>query len=139
MNKHKFKRAMQKVALRITRAMSYESSKQTHSEYDRESYAICNKLMHDPDSVLLMSPISGKRYIKNDKIQIFIILERSMITIVNHQYSYNIEVWGKPMHRIERLFDVEVEKRREAMESEIRSNVKHSLSNIYKTLKHEQI
>jgi hypothetical protein len=139
MNKHKFRRAMQKVALKITRLLNHESSKQYHTEYDRESYAICNKLMHDSESILLMSPISGKRYIKNDKMQIFVILERSMITIVNHQYSYNIEVWGKPMHRIERLFDVEVEKRRQAMENEIRSNVKHSLSNIYKTLKHEKI
>lgn len=139
MNKHSFRRAMQKVALRITRAMNHESSKEAHSDYDKESYAICNKLIHDQDSVLLMSPISGKRYIKNDRIQIFIIIEKSMITIVNHQYSYNIEVWGKPLHRIERLFDVEVEKRREAMESEIRSNVKHSLSNIYKALKYEKV
>ncbi len=43
------------------------------------------------------------------------------------------------MERLTKMFDVEVEKRREAMENEIRSNVKHSLSNIFKTIRREQV
>ena len=38
-----------------------------------------------------------------------------------------------------KTFDIEIEKRREAMENEIRSNVKHSLSNIFKTIRHEKV
>ena len=83
-----------------------------------------------------MSPISGKRYIKSEDDQIFIIIEQNQITIVNHNYSYNIDIWGSALTRISNMFDIEVEKRRDAMESEIRSNVKHSLSNIYKNLTH---
>lgn len=88
---------------------------------------------------MLMSPISGKRYIESDDKQLFIIIEHNQITIVNHQYSYNINLWGKPMERLTKMFDIEVEKRREAMENEIRSNVKHSLSNIFKTIRREQV
>ena len=88
---------------------------------------------------MLMSPISGKRYIESDDKQLFIIIEHNQITIVNHQYSYHIDLWGKTMERLTKMFDVEVEKRREAMENEIRSNVKHSLSNIFKTIRREQV
>jgi hypothetical protein len=61
------------------------------------------------------------------------------MTIVNHQYSYNINIEGKAYYRIAKLFDGEVEQRRELMEKEIRSNVKHSLSNIYNNLLNEKI
>jgi hypothetical protein len=61
------------------------------------------------------------------------------MTIVNHQYSYNIDIAGKSFEKISQVFDAEVEKRRENMEAEIRSNVKHSLSNIYKNLLNEKV
>lgn len=139
MDKHKVKRAIQRVALFLNRLGSNYPKREKTSEYEKESLAICAKLIHDHDNILLMSPISGKRYIKSDKAQVFVIIENGLITIVNHQYSYNIDLWGKPMERIIRLFDVEVEKRRTQMENEIRSNVKHSLSNIYKSLVHEKV
>ena len=61
------------------------------------------------------------------------------MTIVNHQYSYNIDIAGKAYEKISQVFDSEVERRREKMEAEIRANVKHSLSNIYKSLLNEKI
>ena len=61
------------------------------------------------------------------------------MTIVNHQYSYHIDIAGKSHERIAQVFDAEVERRREQMEAEIRSNVRHSLSNIYKNLLNEKV
>ena len=90
-------------------------------------------------TVLLISPISGKRYIKSDDKNIFIIIEHSLMTIVNHSYSYTVDIYGKPFLRLAKLFDQEVEKRRQEMEQEIRSNVKHSLSNIYENLTSNKI
>jgi hypothetical protein len=46
---------------------------------------------------------------------------------------------GKSHERLIRMFDMEVEARRSVMEAEIRSNIKHSLTNIYKNLVNEQI
>lgn len=136
---HKIRRWMQSIAVKSMRLLASKTAEQEHSEYEKECIAIVKALILQEDSVLLMSPISNKRFIKSDDSQLFIIIENHMITIVNHNYSYNIDVWGKAMQRIVSMFDVEVEKRRTAMEMEIRSNVKHSLSNIYKTLMHEKV
>jgi hypothetical protein len=136
---HKIKRVIQVFALKVLRAINQTPKDQNHNEYEKECISIVKALILQEDSVLLMSPLSGKRFIKSDTNQLFIIIEAQTITIVNHQYSYNINAWGKTLERIVSMFDVEVEKRRTAMEMEIRSNVKHSLSNIYKTLMHEKV
>lgn len=136
---HKIKRVIQLIALKALRTLNQKPKDQDHSEYEKECISIVKALILQEDSVLLMSPLSGKRFIKSDVNQLFIIIEDRTITIVNHQYSYNINVWGKTLERIVNMFDVEVEKRRTLMEMEIRSNVKHSLSNIYKTLMHEEV
>ena len=136
---HKAKRFVQKLALITLKAAKNKTTAQDKSEYERECISVCRALIHKEASVLLLSPISGKRYIKSHDEQLFIIIESNLITIVNHQYSYNISMWGKPMETIIRMFDIEVEKRREAMEMEIRSNVKHSLANIFKNLSDEKI
>jgi hypothetical protein len=136
---HKAKRLVQKLALITLKAVKNKATQQDKSEYEKECISVCRALIHKEASVLLLSPISGKRYIKSHDEQLFIIIESNLITIVNHQYSYNISMWGKPMETIIRMFDIEVEKRREAMEMEIRSNVKHSLANIFKNLSNEKI
>ena len=136
---HKAKRFVEKLALITLKAAKNKTTAQDKSEYERECISVCRALIHKEASVLLLSPISGKRYIKSHDEQLFIIIESNLITIVNHQYSYNISMWGKPMETIIRMFDIEVEKRREAMEMEIRSNVKHSLANIFKNLSDEKI
>ena len=87
----------------------------------------------------MISPISGKRYIKSEDSQIFIVIQKDTIDIVNHTYSYSIKVNGTNLfEKIARIFDAEVESRREEMESEIRKNVTHSLKEIYKNLSNEE-
>ena len=95
--------------------------------------------MEKESTILLISPISKKRYIKSDETQIFIIIEPNQMTIVNHNYSYNIDIWGRPYEKLAHIFDHEVERRREKMEMEIKSNVKHSLTNIYQNLFNDKV
>ena len=134
---HKFKRFTQKIGIGLIRIMDPSKYEGTKHEYEREALAICKKLAAKPNSTLLLSPISGKRYIKSDDNQIYIIIDGHLINIVNHSYSYVIPVEGKQHERLLRMFDKEVEARRELMEAEIRSNVKHSLSTIYTKLVNE--
>lgn len=136
--KHKFIRFFQKVGIKIIRA-SNKTDEPKHTEFEFECISICKNLIHKEKSKLLISPISGKRYIKSEDNQIFIIIDNRKITIVNHNYSYNIELNTKAFDRLIRIFDNEVEIRRQIMENEIRSNVKHSLSNIYKNITNEKI
>jgi hypothetical protein len=109
------------------------------NEYEIEALAICKRLAGAEGSTLLMSPISGKRYIRSKDNQIHVIIEGHLVTIVNHSYSYVIPMEGKSHERLIRMFDMEVEARRGVMENEIRANIKHSLSTIYKKLVNEQV
>jgi len=136
---HSFKRFTQRLGIRVIKMMDPSKSNEHRGDYDSEATSICRRLISKPDTVLLISPISGKRYIKSDDNQLFIIIESHQLTIVNHAYSYNISLDTKAYDRVARIFDNEVEKRREFMESEIRSNVKHSLSTIYKNLHNEKV
>ena len=135
---HKFKRFFQKSYIVVTRYGINESHKR-HTEYEKECVTICKHLILKKNTSLLISPISNKRYVKSDDNNIFIIIESHQMTIVNHSYSYTIDIFGKTFERLSKIFDQEVEKRRQEMETEIRSNVKHSLSNIYETLINNKI
>ena len=135
--KHKFVRFFQKTALKIFRASNLE--KEPKGEFENECLSICKNLINKENSKLLISPISGKRYIKNDEKQIFIIIEIKQLTIVNHNYSYNIDILPISFDRLIHMFDNEVEVRRQKMEDEIRSNVKHSLTNIYHNIVNEKV
>lgn len=136
---HKVKRFVQRLAVKSMRLFDHSNEERLHkNEYERDCISICKALINQEDTTLLMSPLSNKRFIRSADEQLFIIIEDRSITIVNHQYSYTIDFWGKAHNQLINMFDVEVEKRRTNMEMEIRSNVKHSLSNIYKTLIHAE-
>ena len=133
------KRQIQKIGLKVARILDPEKMQTERKEFGGEAFSICKRLISKEDSTLLVSPISGKRYIKSDDNQLYVIIEPAIMTIVNHSYSYNIQLDISGYHRVVKVFDAEVERRRELMEAEIRSNVNHSLSEIYNKLKHEQI
>jgi hypothetical protein len=126
---HELNRKMQKMAIKF---MRLSNPKQQSTETERHCVKICSKLITKPESILLLSPISQKRYIKSENGEIFIIIDNYVITMVNHQYSYNITVNDRAHRLISESFDAEVEKRRLEMETEMTSNVKDSLSEILK-------
>lgn len=136
---HKLKRLTQRVGISLFRLIDPSKYQAPKNEYEVEALAICKRLASRKSSTLLMSPISGKRYIRSKDNQIHVIIEGHLITIVNHSYSYVIPVEGKSHERLIRMFDMEVEARRNVMEAEIRANIKHSLSNIYQNLINEQV
>ena len=136
---HKFKRFTQRVGIALSRMTDPSKYEAPKNEYEMETLAICRRLASRKTSTLLMSPISGKRYIRSKDNQIHVIIEGHLVTIVNHSYSYVIPMEGKSHDRLIRMFDMEVEARRNVMETEIRANIKHSLSNIYQSLVNEQI
>lgn len=92
---------------------------------------ICKKLIFKPDSKLTIAPISGKRFIKNDEKDMFVVLQNGTISLINHVYSYNVYIENDKLYKdIIDDFDKELEKRRQILEDEIKSNIKHSLMEI---------
>jgi hypothetical protein len=128
---HKFRRLVQKWYISLIRMATPPLQK---SEYEKDAIAICKKLIHKEETILLLTPISNKRYIRNEELQIFVILENHTIKVINHVYSYVVFLEEKSWEHIKLFFDTEVEKRREEFEKEITSNIKHSLQNILHTI-----
>ena len=124
---HKFRRAIQKGYISFKKFTTPHKEK---SEYEKDCIAICNKLIKLDGTILLLTPLSDKRYIRNEEHDIFVILENHNVKVINHVYSYTIYLEVDSWRKIISLFDNEVEKRRIEFEKEITSNIKHSLQTI---------
>ena len=122
---HKLKRLIQKQYIKI-----YRSSTPKITTYEKDCVSICEKLIKKNETVLLLTPISNKRYIKNEEDQIFVILENYSVKIINHVYSYTVILGDKSWNSVVTLFDAEVESRRNKFEKEITSNIKYSIKKI---------
>lgn len=103
------------------------------TKQERCSIDICMKLIPRKSSKLNYAPKSYKRIIKNDELNMFIVIHNSTIHLINHVYSYSVYIEDRDIYE-ELLdnFDSELEKRREELESEITNNIQHSLENILK-------
>ena len=122
---HKLKRLIQKQYIKF-----YRSSTPKITTYEKDCVSICEKLIEKNETVLLLTPISNKRYIKNEEDQIFVILENYSVKIINHVYSYTVILGDKSWNSVVTLFDKEVESRRNKFEKEITSNIKYSIKKI---------
>ena len=122
---NKLKRLIQKQYIKI-----YRSSTPKITTYEKDCVSICEKLIKKNETILLLTPISNKRYIKNEEDQIFVILENYSVKIINHVYSYTVILGDKSWNSVVTLFDSEVESRRNKFEKEITSNIKYSIKKI---------
>jgi hypothetical protein len=100
---------------------------------DEESFArqICEKMIIHPDSKLNFSPLTSKRIIKNETLNMYIVMENYTVHVINHVYSYSVYFQDSSAFKgLIDSFDQIMEKRREVLETEIRSNIQHSLKKI---------
>ncbi len=100
---------------------------------DEEKFAhqICDKMIQHPMCKLSFSPLSAKRIIKNESLSMYIVLETYTVHVVNHVYSYSVYFQDSSSFiGLNNLFDQTLEKQREEIEVEIRSNIQHSLKKI---------
>ena len=127
-----FKRFFKRLWLRIY--LKFKSISRTNmSSVDAneiKSSAICRKLIAHPDSTFLIAPLSQKRYIKNDSLGIFIVLSNNRINITNHVYNYDVNLNQTISDKLNGIFDKKVEVLRLEFETEIKSQIKHSLTTI---------
>ena len=100
---------------------------------DEEKFArqICEKMIIHPDSKLDFSPLTSKRIIKNETLNMYIVLENYTVHVINHVYSYSVYFQDSSAFKgLIDSFDQIMEKRREVLETEIRINIQHSLKKI---------
>ena len=101
------------------------------SEEEHFAEQICHKMILHPYSKLNYSPISSKRIIKNETLNMYIVMESYTVHVINHVYSYSVYFQETEKYQsLTEIFDSTLEKRREEIELEIRNNIQHSLKKI---------
>jgi len=131
---HKIKRSLLKISIWFKKKFLAEYSKSMNiNNNQRKAISICTHIIDNPNSELLMSKISDKRYIKNGDY--FVIIEDCQIKIINHVYSYDIPLFGYKMENLKKYFDDRIDSIRLEMEREILKNVKNSLDAIFNNIK----
>jgi hypothetical protein len=129
---HNLKRTIQKSYIELRRKTKIPE--EPRSEYTYEFMAIHKKLIKDKETELLIAPISTKRYLKNEKFGITVVLHKRNAEIINHVYSYSIHLDEKSWEKVDREFNEEQERRSEEFEVEITANIKKSLKNILNSM-----
>ena len=86
------------------------------------------------DSDFMIAPMSNKRYIINEKLNLFIVLDFGRVEITNHVFHYDVMLSKRDNERIMYLYDTEVEKRRLDTEKMVKSNIKNTLDKVYEEI-----
>lgn len=132
--KHMLKRRLQKIKIWINGMLDPDQSKNIKlDETQKKAISICLKMINDPDSELLITTSSDKRYIKNGGY--FVVIRQEGIQVVNHVYGYDVRLYGRKFTNIKKLFDQRLDEDRLAMEREITENIEHSLTIVLNKLK----
>jgi hypothetical protein len=107
-----------------------ELNKRENTDNEKICSTICRKLINHQSSKFLIAPLSGKRYIKNTELGLFVILDEGKVSVTNHVYHYDVTLSFKEFSRLTRMYDNRTERNREAYEEEIKSQIVYSLSTI---------
>jgi hypothetical protein len=102
--------------------------------HEKTAFKICVKLISHKDSDFMIAPMSNKRYIINESLNLFIILDFGRIEITNHVFHYDVVLSKRDNERIMYLYDTEVEKRRLNTERVVKSNIKNTLDKVYEEI-----
>lgn len=100
------------------------------SDNEKICTAICRRLINHTDSKFLIAPLSGKKYIKNVVLGLFIVMDDRKISITNHVYHYDVVLSQRDWEKLNVLYDNKTEIMRQGYEDEIKSQIVHSLSSI---------
>lgn len=122
-----FKRIKLRLFLWHKKSALMKTYQEEVASYEKTCFKICLKLISNPNSEFMIAPMSEKRYIRNEKFQMFITMDFGRIEITNHVFNYNVRLSQRDWQRLVYIFDTETEKRRSEMEHEVNSQIKNSL------------
>ena len=125
------KRLIKRMYAKYLKSVRYTSNQTPENNHnERICKSICYKMINNPHSKFLIAPLSGKRYIKNEVLKVFIILDDKKVTITNHIYHYDVILTQRDFDRISHMYDNKTEEIRNEFENEMMSQIVVSLSTI---------
>lgn len=98
--------------------------------YEQKAMSIFRKMLRHNESKFTIAPVSGKKYIVNKPLGIFIMIDDSFLEITNHIYHYEIKLQYINATKLIKLFNSRVEEDAISYEKEIKSNIQMSLDTI---------
>ena len=131
-----FTRIYKRFKIRLNK-IGRSSSMKTYEEvelHEKTAFKICVKLISDKDSDFMIAPMSQKRFIINEKLNLFILIDYGRVEITNHVFHYDVRLSKRDYERITYLYDTETEKRRMNTEVTIKSNIKNTLEKVYEAI-----
>jgi hypothetical protein len=134
-----FNRIYKRFKVRLNK-IGRSSSLKTYEEvelHEKTAFKICVKLISDKDSDFMIAPMSQKRFIINEKLNLFILIDYGRVEITNHIFHYDVRLSNRDYERITYLYDTETEKRRSNTEMTIKSNIKNTLEKVYEAISKE--
>ena len=134
-----FKRLYKRFKVRLSK-IGRSSAMKTYEEielHEKTAFKICLKLISDKDSDFMIAPMSQKRFIINEKLNLFIIIDYGRVEITNHVFHYDVRLSNRDYERITYLYDTETENRRVKTEVTIKSNIKNTLEKVYEAISKE--
>lgn len=101
---------------------------------EEKAIHIVKTLIKDETSVMLIAPISNKKYIKNENRKMFVIMEDVNLTLASskYMYYYDLTVNLKVASMLSKKFNNVLESRRNIMEKEMIEGVTSNLDFISK-------
>jgi len=105
------------------------------SQTEKMCMSITRMMITHKDSKFDIGPLSSKRYIVNEELELFIILDKGNISITNHIYHYDVVVTDRNWERLIKMYDGKVETIIQKYEDRIMSQITHSLHKIQDKIK----
>ena len=129
-----FKRMYVKYLIKV-RYSSFNHKQTQYTESEKICKSICYRLINRTDSKFLIAPISGKRYINNINLGLFVVMDDRRISITNHIYHYDVVLGDRDWERITKMYDDKTESIRQGFEDEIHSQINGSLQKILQKIR----
>jgi len=108
------------------------------TDYEDTCMAICRNLIKNDKSKFAIAPLAEKKYIINEDLAIFVVIEDNKIEITNHVYHYEVKLNQKNTKRLHSMFNKKSDKIRLEYEAKIKSQVSFSLEEILKKVSKNQ-
>lgn len=118
--------------IKLERSNTLFKTEHPISDYEKTCAAICRRVINNEHSKFSIAPLSDKKYVINEPLGIFVVIQDTKLEITNHVYHYEVNLNNTTSRRIHKMFDNKTEKIRLDYENQIRSQISNSLQSILK-------
>jgi hypothetical protein len=100
----------------------------------RTSASIFRLVLRDKDAEFILMPIKDKRILKIDKKGMYITLQKTILEITNHQFSYHIEIGFNLYTKLGKSFDKKLDDLSSEYEKQITTQMSEGLRKVLNTI-----